>query len=220
MGRKPGSKNKPKGGADDAKADPSGLRAAGAKLAADDAKKQMKLVVAARDVPVTREEIELPHALSETEVKHASGMAMQAQGELDSLEGEKAAIAKKLAEKTKEITDKRKEVSKLSAEARTGVRRILVGVRIEHDYQASQLRYYRLDRGPVDPDGTRKGELYDTKAMPPEEREKAIFTAPKDAERVVVEPDDAADEDRAADAKQRDEDADDEPAVNAKGGES
>ena len=37
---------------------------------------------------------------------------------------------------------------------------------------------------------TRKGELYDTKAMLPEEREKAIFTAPKDAERVVVEPDD------------------------------
>jgi hypothetical protein len=92
---------------------------------------------------------------------------------------------------------------------------ILTGVRVEHDYQAAQLRFFRLDRGPRE-----VGELYDTTAMPPEEREKAIFTAPKDAERVVVEPDDAADEDRAADAKQRDEDADDEPAVNAKGGES
>ena len=94
---------------------------------------------------------------------------------------------------------------------------ILTGVRVEHDYQAAQLRFFRLDRGPRD-----VGELYDTTAMPPDEREKAIFTAPKDAERVVVDEEPAADESEtppATDAR-IEPSLVDEPAVNAKGGDS
>ena len=210
MGRKPGSKNKPKATTPE---DPSGLRAAGKKLAADDAKKQMKLVVAARDVPVTREERELPQALAQTEVQHVAMGCARLQGEIDQLEADKAKLQKEIADLNKEIAAKHKDLSKGSAEVRTGTRMILTGVRVEHDYQAAQLRFFRLDRGPAS-----VGELYDTTAMPADEREKAIFTAPKDAERVVVED---ADDDENADRLDRDlADADDEPAVNAKGGES
>lgn len=163
-------------------ADPSGLRAAGKKLAADEAAKaQSKLAINARDVAVTREEIELPHALAETEVRHIANANAQLQGEIDQLEADKAALQKQITEKNKAIATKHKELSKGSAEVRTGTRMLLVGVRIEHDYQAGVLRYHRLDRGARD-----VGELYDTKAMDPEEREKAIFT-PTNEERIHVE---------------------------------
>lgn len=180
---------------DGAPADPSGLRAVGAKLAEDEAKaKQSKLVLDARDIAITREEVELPRSLSETEVAHAQAQVMQLEGEIDELTREKERLAKEASEKAKEITKRRKDVSKLAQQSRTRTEMLLTGVRVEHDFQAAQVRYYRLDRGPRD-----EGELYDTKAMPPEERERAIFTPPKDAERVVVE---------------------EKPAVNAKGDES
>lgn len=212
MGRPRGSKNqKPKATTPE---DPSGLRAAGKKLADADAKKQLKLVVNDRDdVPVTREEVELPYALSETEIAHVNGQVMRLEVEITALSKEHSDLQTQARGKSKEIEKKRKEVSKLAAESHTKTRRILTGVRIEHDYQAAQLRFFRLDRGPRD-----VGELYDTTAMPPEERERAIFTAPKDAERVVVEddetqpPDATAPTDPAPPA--------DEPAVNAKGGDS
>lgn len=212
MGRTKGSKNKAKA----TDADPSGLRAAGKKLAADDAAKaQSKLMIDARDVAITREEIELPQALAATEVQHVAHACARLQGEIDALDANKAKLQKEIGDINKDITAKHKDLSKGSAEVRTGTRMIVTGVRVEHDYQAAQLRFYRLDRGPRD-----VGELYDTKAMPADEREKAIFTPPKDAERVVVTEDDAADEDREADRVQRDEGANDEPAVNANGGDS
>lgn len=210
MSRPKGSKNKPKATLPE---DPSGLRAAGTKLAADDAKKQMKLVVDARDVPVTREERELPQALAQTEVQHVAMGCARLQGEIDQLEADKAKLQKEVGELNKEIGTKHKELSKGSAEVRTGTRMILTGVRVEHDFQAAQLRFFRLDRGPAG-----VGELYDTKAMPPEEREKAIFTAPKDAERVVVEDGETPPPDATAPTEPPP--AADEPAVNAKGGDS
>jgi len=205
MGRPKGSKNAPKASAP---ADPSGLRAAGKKLADDAAAKaQSKLVLDARDIAITREERELPHALAETEVKHIAAACAQLQGEIDVHEAEKARLQKQIGEKNKTIAALHKDLSKGSAEVRTGTKLLLVGVRVEHDYQAAQLRFYRLDRGPRD-----VGELYDTTAMPPEERERAIFTAPKDAERVVVD-DAAADEPPAAPGESVDE-----PDVDEEGG--
>lgn len=173
---------KKKGASNDGKppADPSGLRAAGKKLEADEA--QAKLPITARDIAVTREEIELPQALAQTEVQHVAMACARLQGEIDQLEADKGKLQKEVGELNKEITTKHKELSKGSAEVRTGTRMIRTGVRIEHDYQAAQVRYFRLDRGPRE-----VGELYDTKAMDPEEREKAIFTPPKDGERLVVE---------------------------------
>jgi hypothetical protein len=210
MGRPKGSKNAPKATTPD---DPSGLRAAGKKLAEDAAAKaQSKLVLDARDIAITREERELPHALAETEVKHIAAACAQLQGEIDVHEAEKARLQKQIGEKNKTIAALHKDLSKGSAEVRTGTKLLLVGVRVEHDYQAAQLRFYRLDRGPRD-----VGELYDTTAMPPEERERAIFTAPKDAERVVVEDDET--QPPATDARIEPSIVD-EPAVNAKGGES
>lgn len=208
MSRPKGSKNKPKATAPE---DPSGLRAVGKKLAADDAAKaQSKLVLDARDIAITREERELPQALAQTEVQHVAMGCARLQGEIDQLEADKAKLQKEIGDLNKEIAAKHKDLSKGSAEVRTGTRMILTGVRVEHDYQAAQLRFFRLDRGPRD-----VGELYDTTAMPPEERERAIFTAPKDAERVVV-----ADEEPDATAPTEPPPASDEPAVNAKGGES
>ena len=211
MGRTKGSKNKPKH--HDGVTDPSGLRAVGKKLAADDAAKaQSKLVLDARDIAITREERELPQALAQTEVQHVAMGCARLQGEIDQLEADKAKLQKEVGELNKEIGTKHKELSKGSAEVRTGTRMILTGVRVEHDFQAAQLRFYRLDRGPAG-----VGELYDTTAMPPEEREKAIFTAPKDAERVVVD-DTIAEGEPSEDAAPGESVA--EPAVNAKGGES
>lgn len=209
MSRPKGSKNKPKH--HDGVTDPSGLRAAGKKLAADDAAKaQGKLVLDARDIAITREERELPQALAQTEVQHVAMGCARLQGEIDQLEADKAKLQKEIGDLNKEIAAKHKDLSKGSAEVRTGTRMILTGVRVEHDYQAAQLRFYRLDRGARD-----VGELYDTKAMPPEERERAIFTAPKDAERVVVDEDAAADEppDAAAPGESVDE-----PDVDEEGG--
>lgn len=207
MGRTKGSKNKPKATTPE---DPSGLRAAGKKLADDAAAKaQSKLAIDARDIAITREERELPQALAQTEVQHVAMACARLQGEIDGLEAAKSKLQKEIAELNKEIGTKHKELSKGSAEVRTGTRMILTGVRVEHDYQAAQLRFYRLDRGPRD-----VGELYDTTAMPPEERERAIFTAPKDAERVVIDEDAAPDEPPAAPGESVD------PPVNAKGGES
>lgn len=216
MSRPKGSKNK-KTTDDGAPADPSGLRAAGKKLAADDAAKaQSKLVLDARDIAITREEIELPHKLAETEVTHITAQAMALEVEITALSKDLNDLQTQARGKSKEIEKKRKETSKLAAEAHTKTRMILVGVKVEHDYPAAQLRYYRLDRGPIDPvTKERVGELYDTKAMPPEEREKAIFTAPKDAERVVVDEEPAADEppDAAAPGESVDE-----PDVDEEGG--
>jgi len=209
MGRPKGSKNAPKASAP---ADPSGLRAAGKKLADDAAAKaQSKLVLDARDIAITREERELPQALAQTEVQHIAMACARLQGEIDALEADKSKLQKEIGELNKELGTKHKELSKGSAEVRTGTRMILTGVRVEHDYQAAQLRFYRLDRGPRD-----VGEHYDTQPMPPEERERAIFTAPKDAERVVV---DDETQPPATDARIEPSIVD-EPAVNAKGGES
>lgn len=213
MSRPKGSKNKPKTGVDGAPADPSGLRAAGKKLAADDAAKaQSKLVLDARDIAITREERELPQALAQTEVQHVAMGCARLQGEIDQLEADKAKLQKEIGDLNKEIAAKHKDLSKGSAEVRTGTRMILTGVRVEHDYQAAQLRYFRLDRGPRE-----IGELYDTQPMPADEREKAIFTAPKDAVRVVVD-DTIAEGDPSEDAAPGE--SVDEPAVNAKGGDS
>ena len=213
MGRPKGSKNAPK--RHDGDTDPSGLRAAGKKLADDAAAKaQSKLVLDARDIAITREERELPHALAETEVKHIAAACAQLQGEIDVHEAEKARLQKQIGEKNKTIAALHKDLSKGSAEVRTGTKLLRVGVRIEHDYQAAVVRLFRLDRGPRE-----IGELYATEPMDPEERERAIFTAPKDAERVVVDEEPPVDEN--ADRLDRDlADANDEPAVNAKGGDS
>lgn len=190
---------------DGAPADPSGLRAAGKKLAEDEAAKaQSKLPITARDIAITREERELPQALAQTEVQHVAMANARLSGEIDALETDKARLQKQIGDLNKEITAKHKDLSKGSREVLTGTRMIVTGVRVEHDFQAAQLRFFRLDRGPRD-----IGELYDTQAMPPEEREKAIFTPPKDAERVVVEEPDIATAP-----------TDPAPAVNAKGGES
>ena len=188
------------------KGEPKTMREAADQAAADE--RQSKLPITARDVRITRQEIELPHALAETEVEHARGRVMILEVEITALSKEHADLQAEARGIAKTITKKRAEVSKLSAEAHTKVRHILTGVRIEHDFAAAQLRYYRLDRGEIDPvTKERAGELYDTQPMPPEEREEAIFK-PTSPDRVVL--DDGAAE-PAGDADE---------AVNAKGGDA
>ena len=188
------------------KGEPKTMREAADQAAADE--RQSKLPITARDVRITRQEIELPHSLADTEVAHVTAQAMALEVEITRLSKDLADLQTMARGKAKEIAQKRAEVSKLSAEAHTKVRHILTGVRIEHDFAAAQLRYYRLDRGEVDPvTKERTGELYDTQPTPPEEREEAIFK-PTSPDRVVL--DDGAAE-PAGDA--------DEP-VNAKGGDA
>ena len=205
MGRPKGSKNKPKGTT--TPVDPSGLRAVGAKLAADE--KQAKLPIVSADVAVSREDVELPVALAETEVEHARAQVMALEVEITAHAKDLEALQAEARDKSKTIAKKRREVSKLSTEAHTRVRMLVVPVRIEHDYPRGQVRYYRLDRGVPE-----VGELYDTKAMPPEEREKALFKAPPPEERIDL------DDDAEAPAEQSETDASDEPDVNAKGGDA
>lgn len=185
---------------------PKNLREAAEQAAADE--RQSKLPITARDVRITRQEIELPHALAETEVEHVKGKVMLLEVEITALSKEHADLQTMARGKAKEIAQKRAEVSKLSAEAHTKVRHILTGVRIEHDFGAAQLRYYRLDQGPIDPETKeRLGVWYDTQPMSPEEREQAIFK-PTSPDRVVL------DDDTAEPTGDADE------AVNAKGGDA
>lgn len=188
------------------KGEPKTLREAADQAAADE--RQAKLPIAARDVAVTREEVELPHALADTEVAHVTAQAMALEVEITRLSKDLADLQTEARGISKTITKKRAEVSKLSDEAHTKTRKLVVGVRVEHDYAAAQLRYYRLDRGEIDPvTKERTGELYDTQPMPAEEREKAIFK-PTSPDRVVL--DDGTAEPTG--------DADE--AVNAKGGDA
>lgn len=188
------------------KGEPKTMREAADQAAADE--KQAKLPITARDVRITRQEIELPHALAETEVEHVKGKVMLLEVEITALSKEHADLQTMARGKAKEISQKRADVSKLSAEAHTKTRKLVVGVRVEHDFAAAQLRYYRLDRGEINPETKeRVGELYDTQPMPPEEREEAIFK-PTSPDRVVL------DEGTAEPTGDADE------AVNAKGGDA
>ena len=191
MGRdKSPKKDAKKGGAP---ADPSGLRAAGAKLAAE----QAKLPISAEDETVERQEAELSTPINSTEVMHLSSMLARTQGQIDEAEAEIAAFEEAhrnaLKEKKKALEKLRKEATKLAREVREEARFALVPVRVVKRYTAGQIDFYRLDRkGPGDEERgpeDRIGVLYDSKPMPPEEREKAIFGAVPGGERVVLDED-------------------------------
>lgn len=140
---------------------------------------QEKIKLDLDDTATTREEIELPRSLADTEVAFISAQTAEAQFKIDLNEAEIAAYVKP---RRKIIAELHKQVSKGSKEVHTKTQHILVQCRVVHDYRLAQVRTYRLDRGDRD-----IGELIKTVAMPPEEREKAIFSPPPDAPRVEAE---------------------------------
>ena len=167
-----------------AAADPSGLRAAGKKLADDEAaKKQGKLPIKGEDKTSERQDIELPTPINATEVQHLSLQLARLQGDVDAKVSEIAATEEKhraeLKDLKKSLADMRKEATKTAREIRDEARYTLTPVRIERDFAAGQVRYFRLDPN--------VGTLYDQKAMDPEERNKALFEKPPEGERVTVD---------------------------------
>lgn len=129
------------------------------------------------DEELVRVELELPTPLSDTEHAFTSAKVVDATVRIEELEAE---IAEHAKPRRKEIAQLEKERTKLTREAHTRARWSLVPCRERHIFRNRTVEVYRLDRG--DPD---VGELIETRAMTPEELEKATFEVRTD-ERVEL----------------------------------